>query len=70
MFGSFGIRAAAAPECPLDNGNEHSAAWSGQGFGGTAQRLAAKQDNRDEDDENEADRAAANPDGTGNNRQE
>jgi len=35
---------------------------------GTAQWLAAKQQNHNDDDEKEADRAAANIEGTGKNR--
>jgi len=37
-------------------------------FGGTAQRLAAKQYNYNDDDEKEANRAAANIEGTGKKR--
>jgi hypothetical protein len=39
-------------------------------FDGTAQWLAAKQQNHNDDDEKEADRAAANIEGTGKNRRE
>jgi hypothetical protein len=37
-------------------------------FGRTAQALAAKQQHYNDDDEKEADRAAANIEGTGKNR--
>jgi hypothetical protein len=47
-----------------------SVAWSGEIFGGTAQPLAAKHQNDNHDQENEAERAAANPDATGKNRRE
>jgi hypothetical protein len=47
-----------------------SVAWSGEIFGGTAQRLAAKQYNHNDDDEKEADRAAANIVDIGKNRRE
>jgi hypothetical protein len=39
-------------------------------FDRTAQRLAAKQQNHNDDDEQEADRAAANIEGIGKNRRE
>jgi hypothetical protein len=38
--------------------------------GGTAQRSAAKQQNYNDEEEEEADRAAANIEGTGKNRRE
>ena len=43
---------------------------AGKVFGGTAQRLAAKQENHNDDDEDEANRTAANIEGTGKNRRE
>jgi len=43
-------------------------AWSGESFGRTSQQLA-KQQNHNDDDEQEADRASANPDGIGKNWQ-
>jgi hypothetical protein len=52
------------------NGIECSLAWLGKVFGGTAQRLAAKQYNHNNDDEKEADRAAANIVNIGKNRRE
>jgi hypothetical protein len=45
-------------------------ALSGEVFGGTAQRLAAKQQNHNDNDEKEADRAAAYIKGTGKNGRE
>jgi hypothetical protein len=47
-----------------------SGAWSGEAFGGMAQRLTAKQENHNDDDEDKADRTAANIEGTGKNRRE
>ena len=49
---------------------ECSVAWSGGVFKRTAQRLAAKQQNHNDDDEKEADRTSANPDAIGKNRRE